>query len=38
MRPLHKKEQEIIDDVLTEFDFEKCHRVMKFLNWTWVFN
>lgn len=38
MRPLHKKEQEIIDNILNEFDFEKCHRVMKFLNWTWGFN
>lgn len=38
MRPLHKKEQEIIDNILNEFDFEKCYRVMEFLNWTWVFN
>ena len=38
MRPLHKKEQEIIDNILNEFDFEKCHRVMEFLNWTWSYN
>ena len=30
MRPLHKKEQEIIDNILNEFDFEKCYRVWSF--------
>lgn len=26
---------EIIDEILDEFDFEKVHRTMKALDWTW---
>lgn len=27
-----------IDEVMDRFDFDKVHRVMKFLNWTWYTN
>lgn len=29
-------EEQIIEDILDEFDFDKVHKVMEFLNWTWV--
>lgn len=28
--------QKMIQDIIDEFDFDTCHRVMKFLNWEWV--
>lgn len=27
--------ERMIQDVLDEFDFEKCHKTMTFLNWRW---
>ena len=35
MIQLHKTEQELIDEILKEFNFEKCIVVMDHLNWTW---
>ena len=35
MIQLHKTEQELIDEILKEFNFEKCKVVMDHLNWTW---
>jgi hypothetical protein len=26
---------EMIENIIKEFDFDKCRRVMKFLNWSW---
>lgn len=34
---LNKQEQALIDEVLQEFNFEKCKRVMDYLNWEWAF-
>jgi len=34
---LHSKEQKLVDDVIENFNFNKCHRVMKHLNWGWGF-
>lgn len=30
-----QKQQELIDDIMDNFNFEKVHKVMTFLNWTW---
>ena len=30
-------EKKLITDILDNFDFEKCERVMSFLKWTWGF-
>lgn len=30
-----QKQQELIDDIMDNFNFEKVHKVMEFLNWTW---
>jgi hypothetical protein len=38
MIQLHKTEQELIDEILEEFDYAKCKLVMDHLNWTWGFN
>ena len=38
MIQIHKKEYELIDEVIENFDFNKCHRVMKYLKWTWAFD
>ncbi len=38
MTQLHKKEQELIDEILTEFNFAKCKVVMDHLNWCWGLN
>ena len=38
MIQLHKTEQELIDEILKEFNFEKCKVVMDHLHWTWGFN
>jgi len=27
-----------IEDIVENFDYEKVHKVMKFLNWTWLDN
>jgi hypothetical protein len=27
--------QELIDEIMDNFDFDKVHKVMTFLNWTW---
>lgn len=32
---LSKEMRELIEDITDEFDFEKVHRTMKALNWTW---
>jgi hypothetical protein len=37
MIQLHKTEQELIDEILEEFNFEKCKVVMDHLHWTWGF-
>ena len=34
---LHSKEQKLVDDVIENFNFNRCHRVMKHLNWGWGF-
>ena len=33
---MNKDENEIIEDILDEFDFDKVHKVMEFLNWGWT--
>jgi hypothetical protein len=38
MIQLHKTEQELIDEILEEFNFAKCKVVMDHLHWTWGFN
>jgi hypothetical protein len=38
MTQIHKKEYELIDEVIENFDFYRCHRVMKHLKWTWTFD
>lgn len=30
-------EKKLIDDVLNNFDFQRCQQTMEFLNWTWGF-
>lgn len=30
-----QRQQELIDDIMDNFNFEKVHKVMDFLNWTW---
>ena len=30
------KHQEMIDDIIENFNFERCHDVMKHLGWVWV--
>jgi len=32
-----EKEQNLIDEIIENFDFEKCHLAMKSLDWTWGF-
>ena len=31
-----ERQQNTVDDIMDCFDFEKVHRVMKFLNWKWA--
>lgn len=31
-------DQEMIDDIMDNFDFEKVHRVMVFMGWDWKEN
>jgi hypothetical protein len=35
---INKKEYELVDEVLKHFDFKKCHKVMKHLDWGWGFD
>ena len=30
--------QELIDDIMDSFDFDKVHKVMEFLDWKWANN
>lgn len=30
------KREKMIEDVINNFNFESCHRVMQSLNWTWA--
>lgn len=32
---LTEKQQEIVDEIMDNFDFEKVHKVMVALNWGW---
>lgn len=34
---MYKREQKMIDNILDNFDFEKCRKAMIHLNWTWGF-
>jgi hypothetical protein len=38
MRQLLKVEEELVEEVLEQFNFAKCKLVMDHLNWTWRFN
>jgi hypothetical protein len=29
-------ESSLIEEIIDNFDFEKCQKVMEFLNWSWV--
>lgn len=31
------QENKMVEDILENFDFEKCRKAMKALNWTWAF-
>jgi hypothetical protein len=35
---LHKREEELIEEVIGEFDFQIVKKTMDFLNWGWGFN
>ena len=30
-----EKQQELIDEIMDEFDFRRVHKTMEFLNWHW---
>ena len=32
----NKTKEELINEVLDNFDFERVHQVMKFLDWRWI--
>lgn len=32
---LDKKTKNLIDEILENFDFESCHKMMMLTNWTW---
>ena len=34
---INKKEQELVDEVMENFDFLRCHRTMRMLDWRWAF-
>lgn len=38
MTTMLKVEQELVDEIIEQFNFEKCKLVMDHLNWTWRFN
>ena len=33
---INKKEQELVDEVFENFDFDEVHKVMKLMKWKWV--
>jgi hypothetical protein len=33
---LTKGEQRMVDDILENFNFQRCHNVMKHLKWSWA--
>jgi hypothetical protein len=33
---LTKGEQKMVDDIIENFNFKRCHDVMKYLRWTWA--
>lgn len=35
LRTQEMNEKKLIDDILENFDFEKCQQTMNMLNWTW---
>lgn len=37
MIPLHKKEQDLIDEIIDNFDFKYVEKTMTYLNWGWGF-
>ena len=36
MITINKKEQELIDEVIDNFDFYKCQIMMEFMGWRWL--
>ncbi len=36
MMNINKREQELINEVFENFDFNEVHKVMKLMNWKWV--
>ena len=36
MITINKKEQELIDEVIDNFDFYKCQIMMEFMGWRWA--
>ena len=38
MTTINRKEQELIDEVITNFDFYKCQLMMEYMGWKWMTN
>ena len=36
MTTINRKEYELVNDIIKEFDFAKCHIAMTLLNWRWA--
>ena len=36
MTTINRKEYELVDEILKDFDFEKCYLTMALLNWKWA--
>ena len=36
MMNINKREQELIDEVFENFDFDEVHKAMKLMNWKWI--
>jgi len=36
MMNINKKEQELVDEVMENFDFVRCHQTMRLLDWRWA--
>ena len=36
MTTINRKEYELVDNILNDFDFEKCYIAMTLLNWKWA--
>ena len=36
MMTINKKEQELIDEVIENFDFYKCQLMMEYMGWRWM--